>query len=76
MTRPRARKSARSLRWFSAGCPSARSIIQVPTQIEQESSPVHAGSLLLTSRFASAGAPDQLAFAQGRHLRRSNPHSA
>jgi hypothetical protein len=36
MTKPRARKSARSLRWFSAGCRSTHSVIQLSVQIEQQ----------------------------------------
>jgi len=46
MTRPRACKSACSLRWLSAGCPSARSNIQLSTQIEHEPSPFDACNLL------------------------------
>jgi len=60
MTTSQARKSARSLRWFSAGCRSARSNIQLSTQIEHEPSPFDACSLLLVSRVAvgqCAGSP-------------------
>jgi hypothetical protein len=46
------RKSARSLRRFFAGCRSARSNIQLSTQIEHEPSPVDACGLLHLSRIA------------------------
>jgi hypothetical protein len=52
MTTSRACKSACSLHRLSAGCRNARSIIQVSTQIEQESSPVYTGSLLRMNRSA------------------------
>jgi hypothetical protein len=50
MTTSRAHKSAR---WFSAGYRSARSNIQLSTQIEHEPSPFDACCLLLVSRIAS-----------------------
>ena len=52
MTTLQARKSARSLRWFSAGYRSARSNIQLSTQIEHEPSPFDACNLSLVSRIA------------------------
>jgi hypothetical protein len=76
MTTLQARKSARSLRWFSAGGRSARSNIQLSTQIEHQPSPFDACSLLLVSRVAVGNALDHLAFVPRRHLRQLNPHSA
>jgi hypothetical protein len=52
MTKPRACKSACSLRRLSAGCRSARSNIQLSTQIEHEPPPFDPCNLLLVSRIA------------------------
>jgi len=69
MTTPRARKSTRCLRWFSARCHSARSISQVSTQIEQESSSVDARSLLLVSHIAIGQCAGSSRLRSARHLR-------
>jgi len=72
MTKPQARKSAHSLRWFSAGCRSARSNIQLSTQIEHEPSPFDACSLLLGSRIAigqCAGSPRQSSVASSAAIK-------
>ncbi len=45
-------KSARRLRWLSAGGRNARSNIQSPAQIDREPSPLNAASLLLMRRIA------------------------
>jgi len=48
--KPQARKSARLLRWSSAGRGSTRSNSQPATQIAQQSSASNAGSRLRVSR--------------------------
>jgi hypothetical protein len=75
MTMPQARKSTRSLRWFPAG--RRQRSLKYPTVHSNRAGTFifDPGSLLRMNRIASAGAPDHLAFAQGHHLRQSNPHS-
>jgi hypothetical protein len=75
MTTSRARKSARSLRWFSASGRSARSNIQLSTQIEHEPSPFDACNLLLVSRIAIGQGAGSSRLRSPRHLRQSNPHN-
>jgi hypothetical protein len=54
MTTPRTRKSARSLRWFSAGPSSARSNIQLCVQIEKKPSSFDPPSRSLATRIVIA----------------------